>query len=78
MTDEHIRIIVQTSQKDGIDNQHVNKVDNWLSIRIQINRQCKKNKTKESIIELIKSSFCKSLKIIVIFCLTKELEDEDC
>ena len=27
MTDEHIRIIVQTSQKDGIENQHVKKVD---------------------------------------------------
>ena len=28
MTDEHIRIIVQTSQKDGIENQHVKKVEN--------------------------------------------------
>ena len=25
MTDEHIRIIVQTSQKDGIENRHVKK-----------------------------------------------------
>ena len=25
MTDDHIRIIVQTSQKDGIENQHVKK-----------------------------------------------------
>ena len=26
MTDEHIRIIVQTSQKDGIENQNVKKM----------------------------------------------------
>ena len=37
MTDEHIRIIVQTSQKDGIDNQHVNKVENWIKIKIILN-----------------------------------------
>ena len=41
MTDEHIRIIVQTSQKDGIENQHVKKVDICLDIKIQIHPQCR-------------------------------------
>ena len=41
MTDEHIRIIVQTSQKDGIENQHVKKVDICLDIKIQTHPQCR-------------------------------------
>ena len=40
MTDEHIRIIVQTSQKDGIENQHAKKVD-YICVLYKIHKCCR-------------------------------------